>query len=112
MDVVFHVSAGDREAVEAAFGNAENLLADESVELGVVALVANGDAVAHLRAGSDLASDVTVLVDRGVSVRACGNALERRGLSAAELVGGVEVVPSAMGELARLQAEGYAYIRP
>lgn len=111
MDVVFHVTAGDRDAVERAVGNAENLLADETVDVGSVALVANGDAVAHLGAGGDLATDVTVLLDRGVAVKACGNTLERRGESQTDLVVGVEVVASAMGELARLQEQGYAYIR-
>ena len=112
MDVVFHVPEGERQSVEGAIANAENLLADESVDVEAVVLVANSDAVTHLVAGSDLADDLTVLMDRGVAVRACGNSLAGRDLSSAELLGGVEVVPSAVGELARLQADGYAYIRP
>ena len=110
MDVVLHVPDPDR--VARALGNAENLLADESIDVDVVALVANGDAVRALRAGGEFADDLTVALDRGISVRACANSMAGRDLDADELLPGVEIVPSAMGELARLQAEGYAYVRP
>lgn len=112
VNVVFHVPEGHAGALEGAIGDAEVLLADGSVDVGAVVLVADGGAVEHLVAGGALAPDVTVLLDRGASVRACANALEARDRSPGDLLGGVEAVPSAMGELARLQGEGYAYVRP
>lgn len=112
MDVVFHVTSGNRASVASAFGNVRNLLDDDSVDVNGVDVVTNGAAVGHLGADGDLDGDVRALLNRGVEIAACANSLDSRGESAEDLVDGVGVVPSAMGALVSLQAEGYAYVRP
>ena len=108
--VAFHVSsARGRETVLA---NVSNLLADATVDLGAVAVVANGEGLDLLLAAGPQAEAVADLAGRGVRFAGCANTLERRSLGRDDLVDGVEVVPSGVGELARLQAEGYAYLRP
>lgn len=111
MRTVFHVSTDDRDDQAAALSSVSNLLADDSVELDDVAVVVNGDAVRMLAQGSPHDSRVVGLVD-DVSFGACSNSLRSRELSADDLFDGVETVSSGVGELTRLQNEGYAYVRP
>jgi intracellular sulfur oxidation DsrE/DsrF family protein len=109
---VFHVPEGDEAYARRAFANASNLLADDTVAVEV-AIVANGDGVAHLRADASSADRVRALLDAGVEVCACGNTIRKRdALDEADLLDGVTVVSSGMGELTRRQADGYGYVRP
>ena len=49
----------------------------------------------------------------GVTFMACGNTLNANSLSADDLSFGVDIVPSGVAEIGRLQLEdGYAYIKP
>jgi intracellular sulfur oxidation DsrE/DsrF family protein len=52
------------------------------------------------------------MVDAGVTVLACRNSLDGHEYDAADLLDGVSVVPTAMGEFVRRQATGAAYVRP
>lgn len=52
------------------------------------------------------------LLDDGVHLLACQNALDASGLAKENLLAKVEVVPASMIHLAMRQSEGYAYIRP
>lgn len=109
---VFHVPEGDEAYAERAFGNAANLLADDTVDVEA-ALVANGDGVAHLLTDASPADRVRDLLEAGVDVCACGNTIRQRdGIAESDLLDGVSVVSSGMGELTRRQADGYAYVRP
>ena len=50
---------------------------------------------------------------KGVEFRICQNSMNAYKLTKADLVDKVQVVPSGVAEIARLQTrEGYAYIRP
>jgi hypothetical protein len=53
------------------------------------------------------------LMGEGVEFRVCGNTLNGRGIAADTLLPDVQVVPSGVAEVARLQLkEGAAYIKP
>lgn len=52
------------------------------------------------------------LRERGVEFKQCRNALAGVETTEADLIDGVELVPSGVGELVRLQDDGYAYITP
>ena len=109
---VFHVPEGEEGYGERALGNAANLLADDTVEVEV-ALVANGDGIAHLLADASTADSVRELLETGVDVCACANTIRKReAISESNLVDGVTVVSSGMTELTRRQSDGYAYVRP
>ncbi|MFC7070795.1 DsrE family protein [Halobaculum lipolyticum] len=122
MRTVLHCSAGAPDAQRHALANAANLLADETVALSAVAVVFNGDGVEAVRADSSVADDVRGLLARtpeetnaadapSIEVCACGNSLAGRDIPADELVYGVDVVSSGVGELTRRQADGYAYVK-
>jgi intracellular sulfur oxidation DsrE/DsrF family protein len=53
------------------------------------------------------------LVERGVNFRVCAATLAAKSISKTDLLETVEIVPSGISEIARLQLqEGYAYLKP
>lgn len=103
--------AGDQQH---ALINAANLRADESVYSSgdEVVILANGAAVRMLVEETTNHSDmIESLIDDGVSLRACRNPLASMNATDDDLLAGVERVPSGSGELARLQDEGFGYIK-
>ena len=114
MKTVFHVSSPDAGDQQHAMINAANLLADESVYSSgdEVVILANGAAVRmFVEETADHSDMVETLFDDGVSLRACGNALASMNATDDDLLAGVERVPSGSGELARLQDEGFGYVK-
>jgi len=110
VQTVFHVSTP--EDVRVVVAKVRNLLGDETVEMESVAVVFDrGEAIARLHADSDLADDLRDLLAEGVAFEVCRNAAQHPAVSESDLLEGVEVVSSGVGELTRLQSAGYAYIR-
>jgi intracellular sulfur oxidation DsrE/DsrF family protein len=63
--------------------------------------------------GNPYDPEVLKLVERGVTFRACATTLSAREIDREDLLDGVEVVPSGITEIARLQIkEGFAYLKP
>ena len=112
MKVVFHHSDNDPQLHERVVGNIENLLADETLELDAVALVANSGGLALLTEDSPQREEVEELIERGVAFKQCRNTITGTDTTEADLIAGVELVSSGVGELAHLQSAGYAYITP
>jgi hypothetical protein len=111
MRVVFHLSSGDVGDWRHALANVRNLLEDETVETSAVSLLTNGDAIYLFTEDSPLAADVRALAGDGVRCLGCSNSLSGRDLPESALLANVESVPSGVGELARLQDDGYAYLK-
>ncbi len=114
MKTVLHVSSPHPDDQNHAAVNTLNLIGDEAVysEGDDVVVLANG-------AGVRMFVDTTAahpemierLADRGVALRACRNALYGMGATDDDLLPGVSGVPSGSGELARLQDDGFGYIK-
>ncbi|KAB1197843.1 MULTISPECIES: DsrE family protein [Haloferax] len=114
MKTVVHVSAQNPGDQEHAMVNTLNMLYDESVsEPGdEVTVVANGAGVRmFVEATASKREMVEELQEWGVTLLVCRNALRGMGISDDELLPGVESVPSGSGALARLQDEGFGYIK-
>lgn len=110
METVFHLSSGDPDEQSHALANVANLLADGTVDVDV-AMVVNGDGAFALLEHEPTATQVRDLIEDGVDVCVCSNSLEARDLAEPELVDGVDVVSSGVGELTRRQASGAAYVK-
>ena len=111
---VIHLSSGESKAKRHALLNAKNLLEDDTVPVKELVFVANGKGVTLYTPpteDNEFYDLLTSLQERGVTFRACGNAMEMLGLAEEDLIDGVEPVPSAVGELARLQELEFAYIK-
>ncbi|WP_135806470.1 DsrE family protein [Halorussus marinus] len=112
MRTVFHLITGEEAQQQTALTVAENLSNDETVEMDDIAVVAQAEGIEPLTAGGDGSETVADLLAAGISFKACSNTLDTMDLSESDLVDGVETVSSGVGELTRLQDDGYAYIRP
>ncbi len=107
---VFHLTAGDADEQELVLTLTENLTKDDTIDMDEVALVAQAEGIDPLTVGSDGESQIRSLIENGVSVKACSNTLDMFDIDESELVEGVETVSSGVGELTRLEHDGYAYI--
>lgn len=105
---LLHVDSGER--VDRSLRSLQHLLDDLNGDVAVV-LVANGDAVSALRRTAPQAAALRGLLEQGVTVVGCGHSLVRAGIAPDELVDGVNVVPSGLGELVRRGGKGYAYVK-
>ncbi|GKZ14395.1 hypothetical protein BG842_21065 [Haladaptatus sp. W1] len=111
---VIHLSSGESAAQEHALLNAKNLLDDETVPVKDLVLLANGKGILVYTpptADNEFADRIASLQERGVTFRACENAMEMLDVTEDDLLPGVESVPSGVGELARLQELNYGYIK-
>lgn len=111
---VLHLSSGEMMAYKGALMNAQNLLADETVPVEELVFLANGPGVKIYTPPSqenEFFDRINSLQDRGVTFRACQNAMAMFELTEDDLIDGVEIVPSGVGELARLQELGFGYIK-
>lgn len=112
MRTVFHLIRDDRDGQRLALNLAENLAEDDTVDVDHIVVLAQADGIEPLRADGPGADRVRSLQERGIAFSACGNTLDLRDVTESDLVDGVDVVPTGVGELTRLQSEGYAYVRP
>ncbi|WP_458187770.1 DsrE family protein [Haladaptatus sp. NG-WS-4] len=111
MSTVFHYSSGKGHQ-EHAVANVANLLNDDTTDVEPVALVANGQGIRLVVKGESIVADrVTSLAEQGIEFKACQNSMEAFNFSTEDLLAGVETVPAGVGELTKLQADGYAYIK-
>lgn len=110
METVFHLSAGDASEWNRAIANVSNFLDDDQVDADPV-LVTNGNAAYAVVETSPAADDIRDLLTSGVEVCVCENSLAARDINPKNLIAGVDIVSSGVGEVTRRQADGAAYIK-
>lgn len=113
--VAYHLA--DAEKIDFVLGNIENHFAGMGGPDKVhIALVVHGPALLGFepgRANADRTRRLAALVAKGLDLGACGNTLKAQNLTVAQLLPGFAPVPEGgVVRLARLQAMGYAYLRP
>jgi hypothetical protein len=114
-NVVYHLA--DAEKVGFVLGNIDNHFKGMGGTDKVhIALVVHGPALAAfktLRADAGLVHHLARLAAAGVDLGACGNTLDAQQLTVAQLLPGfARIDEGGVVRLARLQEQGYAYIRP
>jgi intracellular sulfur oxidation DsrE/DsrF family protein len=112
---VYHLP--DERLATLAMNNINNhLFADPGVKIVVVALSTGVRAFtfgAQDAGGRPYADWVDQLTAKGVEFRICQNSMNALKLTKKDLIDKVQVVPSGVAEIARLQArEGFVYIHP
>ncbi|AGB39300.1 DsrE family protein [Natronococcus occultus] len=109
---ILHLTSGDEADHDRALNNLENLLADETTDTDAVEFVVNGAAITlYVEDETDHADRIRTLAEDGVAFKGCANSLEGYGIDEDEPLEAVTVVPASVGEIAKLQAEGYGYIK-
>lgn len=128
--VVYHINEGDAAQHAAAMRNVQNhinAVGAENLDLRVImhgdglSLVLLPEAIGKgpkFQSGSaDMQMQATIdgLKNQGVAFKICANTLKGKAVKPDEHLYNVDagdIVPSGVAELAILQAQGYAYIKP
>jgi uncharacterized protein len=128
--VVYHINYDDPKTQVAALRNIQNhinAVGAENLDLKVV-LHGNGLALLiypdvlqkltkfkHANATDEMTARIDGLKSQGVSFQICGNTVKGRNVDLENDLydaDPADVVPSGVAELAHLQSQGYAYIKP
>jgi intracellular sulfur oxidation DsrE/DsrF family protein len=127
--VVYHINYDDALAQAGAMRNIQNhinAVGKENLELKVVlhgkglSLLLDPDSASHTKlphgnADAQMQARIAGLKDQGVRFNVCANTLKGKKINLSEDLYDAsegDVVPSGVAELAKLQAEGYTYIKP
>jgi len=110
MKTVFHLNLEDAAKQSELLGNIQNLMDDDSVQVGEIAAVINADAVEMVKNDSEATEFIEDFPEK-VTFYACSNSLENREITEDELAEGVEPVNSGVGKLNKLQDDGFNYIK-
>ena len=113
--VVYHVSDTESQALGALRNVRNHLDTDPTAKIIVVTHAQGVDFLmegAKDRNGSLYAGPVSALKSRGVTFEVCEITLKTRGLKKDQFLQEADFTPSGVVRLAKLQGQGYAYIRP
>ncbi len=111
MNVVFHLNSSEADKKSELLANMENLQKDDRVEIEQIKAVLNSGAITMAFKSSEASKFIEECRDNGVEFKICGNSLENAGKTEDDLVEGLEVVESGVGELNILEEQGYNYIK-
>jgi intracellular sulfur oxidation DsrE/DsrF family protein len=113
--VIYHVT--DASLAGMALTNVRNYL--KASPKAKIVVVANGSGIDFLLEGAKNSNGnpydaaIEELAAHGkVDFRVCANTLEMRGIDKRKVLPDAKIVPSGVVEAARLQLEGYAYLKP
>lgn len=113
--VVYHFDDASTQAMKGLRNIRNHLDGDPTVQITVVAL---GPGIDLLAQGykdanaSDYAAQIATLKARGVKFEACENTMKARGLKREQLVPEADTTSSGVVRVAKLQGQGFAYIKP
>ncbi len=114
---MYHINYKDPKLLNSALGNIKNHINGVGEDNITLVVVLHGDGVELLKLAmedTNLQSKVLELRAQKVKFLICNNTLKSRTIKLEDLFEATEadVVPSGVVELARLQQQGYAYIKP
>ncbi len=116
--VVYHINNNNPGLLKSALTNIQNHINAVGKDNLTVKVVMHGDGVDLLRIANedaDFQEKIIKLKGQNVGFGVCNNTLAARGINYQTDLYGVsqpDIVPSGVAELAKLQQQGYAYIKP
>lgn len=109
--VLFALTSPEEADWQLTLNNVRNLIIGVAPETVDIEVVAYGPGIAFLKKDGQDAGDIQKLESAHVHFVACGNAMRKLHLEAADLVAGSEVVPAGIVEVMRKQEQGWTYIK-
>jgi intracellular sulfur oxidation DsrE/DsrF family protein len=110
--LVFHISENNPQQWQLALNNAFAFQKNVGKESAEIELVAIGPGLNMLKLDSKVADRIAGALDRNIDIVACGETMTTTKVTAADLIGGVRVVPGGLIEIVDRQHAGWVYIRP
>ena len=113
--VVYHINDSDSQALASLRNIRNHLDTDATAKITVVTHAQGVDFLmegAKDRSGGLYAATVAALVARNVKFEVCEITLKNRSLKKDQFIQEAEFTPSGVVRLAKLQKQGFAYIKP
>jgi len=113
--VVYHVNESVQKAPAVLHNIANELDAEPNTKIVVVA---HGPGIDFLLKGAKdpkgnaFTPEIETLGMRGVEFRVCNNTLKSRHIDRSQVVEDAKIVPSGVAEIAKLESQGYVYLKP
>ena len=113
--VAYHIDNTETQALK-GLRNVKNHIDTDPTAL--ITVVTHADGVDFLMAGakdrngSDFSGPVAALKARGVKFEVCEITLKNRGMKKEQFIEEADFTPSGVVRLAKLQKQGFAYIKP
>ena len=113
--VVYHVNESVQKAPAVLHNIANELDAEPNTKIVVVA---HGPGIDFLLKGAKdpkgnaFTPEIETLGMRGVEFRVCNNTLKSRHIDRSRVVEDAKIVPSGVAEIAKLESQGYVYLKP
>lgn len=110
--LVFHISENNPQQWQLALNNAFAFQKNIGKDNADIEIVAIGPGLNMLKLDSKVADRITGALERNIDIVACGETMTSTQVTAADLIGGVRVVPGGLIEIVDRQRAGWVYIRP
>jgi len=115
--VVYHVNYKDTKRQKAALRNIQNhinAVGKDNLDLRVVMHGGGFTMLQTANTDLELQNKIIKLKEQGVKMQMCANTIRGKKLDKKKLFGlkDSDIVPSGVAEIAALQAQGFAYVRP
>jgi intracellular sulfur oxidation DsrE/DsrF family protein len=113
--VVYHVDNAATQGLKGLRNVRNHIDTDPTVKITVVTHAEGVDMLmegAKAANGTEYAPLVSALKSRGVAFEVCEITLKNRGLKKEQFIQEADFTPSGVVRLAKLQGQGYAYIKP
>lgn len=110
--ILFHVD--DKDQIDHAIGNVLGVSKDmeDAGDQFQIEVVANGTGVfAFTEDANENIKRIKSFLKDGIKIAVCRNSLTKFEIEDNELIDGINIVATAVGELVRKQANGWAYIK-
>lgn len=109
--VLFALTSGEEGDWNLLIGNIHNLMSGLPAGSVEVEVVAYSSGLNLVKKGSSAAAEVEALEAKGVRFAACQNSMRAQHVTVADLIPGVEPVPSGIVEVVTKQEQGWTYIK-
>jgi len=116
--VVYHINMDDEKTLKAAMGNIQNhinAVGKENLDLRVVMHGPGVDLLKIANKNPDFQDKISNLKRQGVHFNVCNNTLVGKKIDYKNDLYDVskeDIVPSGVAELAKLQSQGFSYVKP
>ena len=113
--VAYHIDNTETQALKGLRNVKNHIDTDPTAQITVVTHADGVDflmAGAKDRNGSDFSGPVAALKARGVKFEVCEITLKNRGIKKEQFIEEADFTPSGVVRLAKLQQQGFAYIKP
>ncbi len=109
--VLFALTSGDEGDWNLLIGNIHNLIAGLPAGSVEVEVVAYSSGLNFVKKTSSAAAEIQALESKNVRFTACENSMRAQHVTAADLIPGVDPVPSGIVEVVTKQEQGWTYVK-